>query len=112
MTTASSGRRPSRPSGFRWCRSIIRNRRRCSDAADRLYAEFGAAGIDVLLDDRDARPGVKFADSELIGIPHRLVIGERGLGTGHLEYRHRRDSAAVQVALADALDHVLRNADR
>ena len=59
--------------------------------ADRLYQQFSAAGIDVLLDDRDARPGVKFADSELIGIPHRIVIGERGLKAGNLEYRHRRD---------------------
>ncbi|MFI4891225.1 MAG: proline--tRNA ligase [Steroidobacterales bacterium] len=80
--------------------------------ADRLYEEFGAAGIDVLLDDRDARPGVKFADSELMGIPHRLVIGERGLNAGRLEYRHRRDSAAVEIPLADALGHVLGNADR
>jgi prolyl-tRNA synthetase len=82
------------------------------DVADRLYEEFGAAGIDVLLDDRDARPGVKFADSELLGIPHRIVIGERGLGTGQLEYRHRRDSAAVEIPIASALDHVLRNANR
>ena len=52
---------------------------RVQQAADALYEEFNAAGIDVLLDDRDARPGVKFADSELIGIPHRIVIGERGL---------------------------------
>jgi prolyl-tRNA synthetase len=82
------------------------------EVADRLYEEFGAAGIDVLLDDRDARPGVKFADSELFGIPHRIVIGERGLSTGQLEYRHRRDSAAVEIPIASALDHVLRNADR
>ena len=52
---------------------------RVQQATDALYEEFRAAGIDVLLDDRDARPGVKFADSELIGIPHRIVIGERGL---------------------------------
>jgi prolyl-tRNA synthetase len=59
-------------------------------AADVLYAELGAAGIEVLYDDRDARPGVKFADAELLGIPHRIVIGERGLKSGTLEYRHRR----------------------
>jgi prolyl-tRNA synthetase len=82
------------------------------EVADRLYEEFGAAGIDVLLDDRDARPGVKFADSELLGIPHRIVIGERGLGTGQLEYRHRRDSAAVEIPIASAMEHVLRNANR
>ena len=59
-------------------------------AADALYGELGAAGIEVLYDDRDARPGVKFADAELFGIPHRLVVGERGLEAGTLEYRHRR----------------------
>jgi prolyl-tRNA synthetase len=59
-------------------------------AADALYAGLGAAGIDVLYDDRDARPGVKFADAELLGIPHRVVISERGLAAGTLEYRHRR----------------------
>ena len=80
--------------------------------ADRLYEEFQAAGIDVLLDDRDARPGVKFADSELLGIPHRLVIGERGLAAGKLEYRHRRDTAAVEIPLDTALAHVQGNADR
>ena len=80
--------------------------------ADRLYEEFGAAGVDVLLDDRDARPGVKFADSELLGIPHRLVIGERGLAAGKLEYRHRRDTAATEIPLGEALAHVLGNADR
>ncbi len=82
------------------------------EVADRLYAEFNAAGIDTLLDDRDARPGVKFADSELLGIPHRLVVGERGLAAGELEYRHRRDSASVQIPLGDAQACVLRNADR
>jgi prolyl-tRNA synthetase len=75
-------------------------------AAERLYAEFQAARIDVLLDDRDARPGVKFADSELIGIPHRFVIGERGLAQGMLEYRDRRGTAPGDVALADAVGFV------
>jgi prolyl-tRNA synthetase len=65
---------------------------RVREAAEALYAELGELGIDVLLDDRDARPGVKFADAELIGIPHRIVIGERGLDAGELEYRHRRDT--------------------
>jgi prolyl-tRNA synthetase len=59
-------------------------------AADALYAQLTQAGIEVLYDDRDARPGVKFADAELLGIPHRIVIGERGLKAGTLEYRHRR----------------------
>jgi prolyl-tRNA synthetase len=74
--------------------------------ADELYATLQAAGIDVLLDDRDARPGVKFADSELLGIPHRIVIGERGLAAGLLEYRHRTDSASTDIAVGDVLAHV------
>ena len=65
---------------------------RVREVADRLYAELTAAGIEVLYDDRDARPGVKFADAELLGIPHRVVVGERGLEAGKLEYRHRRDT--------------------
>ncbi|HSN52351.1 MAG TPA: proline--tRNA ligase [Woeseiaceae bacterium] len=60
------------------------------DAAQSLYAELTDMGLEVLLDDRDARPGVKFADAELIGIPHRLVISERNLANGEVEYRHRR----------------------
>ena len=60
---------------------------RVRDVAERLYAELTAAGIEVLYDDRDARPGLKFADAELLGIPHRVVVGERGLDAGELEYR-------------------------
>jgi len=75
-------------------------------AADKLYEEFSAAGIDVLLDDRDARPGVKFADSELIGIPHRLVIGERGIGAGTLEYRHRRDAESIDIPMEDPVAYI------
>jgi prolyl-tRNA synthetase len=72
------------------------------DAAEALYAELTEAGLDVLLDDRDARPGVKFADAELIGIPHRIVIGERGLAKGELEYRHRRDSESRDLKREEA----------
>jgi len=61
------------------------------DAAESLYAELQELGLEVLFDDRDVRPGVKFADAELLGIPHRLVVAERGLAAGELEYRHRRD---------------------
>ena len=61
-------------------------------AADQLYAELKAAGIDVILDDRNERPGVMFADMELIGIPHRVVIGERGLKEGQVEYKGRQDA--------------------
>lgn len=74
------------------------------EAAEALYAELQAQGLDVLLDDRDARPGVKFADAELIGIPHRLVISERGLEAGELEYRHRSDSESRQLKREAALD--------
>ncbi|MDH4573080.1 proline--tRNA ligase [Salinicola acroporae] len=74
---------------------------RVRDTADRLYQELTAAGIDVLLDDRDLRPGVKFADQELMGIPHRLVVGDRGLDKGELEYKGRRDSDVTMVALDD-----------
>jgi prolyl-tRNA synthetase len=76
---------------------------RVRETAERLYNDLIAAGVDVLLDDRDERPGVKFADSELIGIPHRVVVGERGLEKGLLEYRHRRAEAAEEFPAADAL---------
>ncbi len=72
-------------------------------ASEKLYADLTAAGIEVLLDDRDARPGVKFADCELLGIPHRIVIGERGLDAGKLEYRHRRASGNEDLPLDDVL---------
>jgi len=76
---------------------------RVREVADRLYAQLTAAGIEVLYDDRDARPGVKFADAELLGIPHRVVVGERGLEAGKLEYRNRRDTESQEFALDDAL---------
>jgi prolyl-tRNA synthetase len=71
-------------------------------AAEALYAELQGMGIEVLLDDRDARPGVKFADMELVGVPHRVVIGERGLAEGALEYRHRRDAESRPLPLVGA----------
>jgi len=67
------------------------------EAAETLYQELQAAGIEVLLDDRDARPGVMFADMELIGIPHRLVISERHLAAGQVEYRGRSDAAPTML---------------
>ncbi|HEX9140233.1 MAG TPA: proline--tRNA ligase [Steroidobacteraceae bacterium] len=72
-------------------------------AADALYVSLCEAGVEVLYDDRDARPGVKFADAELLGIPHRVVIAERGLQAGTLEYRHRRASASEDLPLAGAV---------
>ena len=69
--------------------------------ADRLHDELAAAGVDVLLDDRGERPGVMFADLELIGIPHRITIGDRGLKDGRVEYQGRRDAAATPVPVAE-----------
>jgi prolyl-tRNA synthetase len=69
------------------------------ETCERLYQDFTAAGIEVLLDDRDERPGVMFADMELIGIPHRVVVGERGLKEGKLEYQGRSEQASTPVAL-------------
>ena len=66
-------------------------------AAESLHAELLAAGVDVILDDRGERPGVMFADWELIGVPHRVTIGERGLKEGQVEYQHRRDETAAKV---------------
>jgi prolyl-tRNA synthetase len=76
------------------------------EAAEALYAKFNAAGIEVLMDDRDERPGVMFADLELIGIPHRIVIGDRGLKEGKVEYQGRRDAAATSIDLHSALELV------
>jgi prolyl-tRNA synthetase len=72
------------------------------ETADKLYMELAAAGIDVVLDDRDERPGVMFADMELIGVSHRLVVSERGLKEGQLEYMARTDGQASKIAQADA----------
>lgn len=73
------------------------------EAAEQLYADLTARGFEVLLDDRDARPGVKFADAELIGIPHRLVISERNLANDEFEYRHRRDAESHNLKRDAAL---------
>jgi len=76
------------------------------ETAEALYHDLAAAGIDVLLDDRGERPGVAFADMELIGIPHRIVVGERGLKSGQVEYQGRRDPQAQPIALQDAVKSV------
>nr|MDJ0906547.1 His/Gly/Thr/Pro-type tRNA ligase C-terminal domain-containing protein [Woeseiaceae bacterium] len=73
------------------------------EAAEALYTELAGAGLEVLFDDRDVRPGVKFADAELLGIPHRLVVSERGLDAGQLEYRHRRDEESRNLKREEAL---------
>ncbi|QRQ87830.1 proline--tRNA ligase [Cupriavidus oxalaticus] len=74
--------------------------------ADRIHAELLAAGVDVIIDDRGERPGVMFADWELIGVPHRVVVGDRGLKEGKVEYQGRRDAQATAVSVADVVSHV------
>jgi prolyl-tRNA synthetase len=80
---------------------------RVRQEAERLYAELTAAGLDVLFDDRDARPGVKFADDELIGTPHRIVVGDKGLDRGVLEYKRRRDGTGADVPVAEIVGFLL-----
>ena len=87
MSAASSGRSRWRPFQVVLVPINAQKSQRVREVADKLYAELTAAGIEVLYDDRDARPGVKFADAELLGIPHRVVVGERGIDAGKLEYR-------------------------
>ena len=77
-------------------------------AADHLHAELIAAGVDVILDDRNERPGAMFADWELIGVPHRITIGDRGLREGQMEYQHRRDTISSRVD-ATAVFHFLKD---
>ncbi|MCG4453816.1 proline--tRNA ligase [Pseudomonas sp. MMS21-TM103] len=78
------------------------------ETTDQLYADLSAAGFEVLLDDRDKKtsPGIKFADMELIGIPHRIVISDRGLAEGNLEYKSRQETEAQVVAVADILPFI------
>jgi len=75
--------------------------------SEQLYAELLAAGVDVLLDDRGERPGAMFADWELIGVPHRVNVGDRALKEGNVEYQHRRDAAASAVPVADIVAQLL-----
>ena len=77
------------------------------DEAQKLYDALIAAGIDAILDDRDERPGVMFADWELIGVPHRVTIGDRGLKEGLVEYQSRRDAEAAKLPAGEVLNHVL-----
>lgn len=76
-------------------------------AGEKLYAELLAAGVDVILDDRGERPGIMFAEWELIGVPHRVTIGDKGLKDGVVEYQHRRDAEASKVASSDVYQHVM-----
>ncbi len=79
---------------------------RVREVAERLYGELTAAGVEVLFDDRDARPGVKFADDELLGIPHRLVVGDKGLDRGAIEYKCRADGSGADVPLEAVVQFV------
>ncbi len=83
-----------------------------TDTADKLYEELLAAGVDVLLDDRDARAGVKFNDGDLIGIPLRVVVGERGLEHGEMEIKQRQASRSTSVSVADGAAAVREALDR
>jgi prolyl-tRNA synthetase len=76
------------------------------ETAERLHDELAAAGVEVLLDDRDERPGIMFADMELIGIPHRIVVGERGLKNGTVEYQGRKDTQPQPVPLGEAITFI------
>ena len=69
--------------------------------ANRIYAALLDAGVDVIIDDRDERPGVMFADWELIGVPHRVTIGDRGLKEGLVEYQGRRDAEAAKLPVSE-----------
>ncbi|MDW2083998.1 His/Gly/Thr/Pro-type tRNA ligase C-terminal domain-containing protein, partial [Vibrio sp. 1640] len=78
---------------------------RVKEAAEKLYAELTAMGIEVLFDDRKERPGVMFSDIELIGIPHTIVIGDRSMDEGNFEYKNRRTGEKTPVAMADIVEH-------
>jgi prolyl-tRNA synthetase len=88
------------------CMINPKNDAKVSEAAESLYREFTDAGIEAVLDDRGLRPGAMFADIELIGIPHRVVISERGLAAGTFEYRGRRDSESRQLSREQVVEIV------
>ncbi len=81
-------------------------------AGEKLYEQLRQAGFDVLLDDRNERPGVKFADMELMGIPHRIVVSDRGLEAGTLEYKGRQDADKQDIPLAEALPYLINRSPR
>ena len=83
-----------------------------AEAGEKLYEQLRQAGYDVLLDDRNERPGVKFADMELIGIPHRFVVSDRGLSAGTLEYKGRRDAEKQDIPLEEALPFLVNASPR
>jgi prolyl-tRNA synthetase len=85
---------------------------RTREAAESLHDALETAGVETLLDDRDERPGIMFADMELIGVPHRIVVGERGLKEGVIEYQGRRDAKAQNVAVGEAVTFVQKRLEK
>ena len=79
---------------------------RVQQAAEKLYAELSAAGIEVLFDDRKERPGVMFSDMELIGVPHTIIIGDRSMDEGNFEYKHRRTGEKSAIAMDGAVEFI------
>ena len=77
-----------------------------AEQSNKLYQQLSELGYEVLLDDRNERPGVKFADMELIGIPHRIVIGDRGLKDGKMEYKGRQDSENQHIDISNIIDFI------
>ena len=77
-------------------------------AADALYEDLKARGVDVILDDRDMRPGVMFADMELIGIPHTIVLGDRNLDNDDIEYKYRRNGEKQLIKTGDIVDYLVK----
>lgn len=76
------------------------------EAAEKLYAELTAMGVEVLFDDRKERPGVMFSDMELLGVPHTIIIGDRSMKEGNFEYKNRRSGEKTAVAMADIVEHI------
>jgi prolyl-tRNA synthetase len=85
---------------------------RVKDAAEALYKELRSHGIDVILDDRKERPGVMFADMELIGVPHQVVIGDRNLDAEELEYKNRRTGEKQMIKQSDIVEYLLSQIPR
>ncbi len=81
---------------------------RVQELAEKLYAELSARGIEVLMDDRKERPGVMFADMELIGIPHTIVLGDRNLDNDDIEYKYRRNGEKQLIKTGDIVEYLVK----
>ena len=80
---------------------------RVKEAAEQLYQQLQENGVEVILDDRKERPGVMFADMELMGVPHRIVISDKGIDAGTYEYKHRRDNEKVDIEQQNVLNFIM-----